>query len=123
MTLGLNLSAGNPLKRLSSGELTAPNVSDQSQPAVAAGHLHLPLPESSGVIKVNSHTSSILAGPHWWPAYEIRWDRRVTAPTWKKANQPITPIKPREKQRNRNQDRLSTGSAVAYVSFSIETAF
>ena len=39
MTLGLNLSAAKPLKRLSGGHLTVPNVSDQSKPAVAAGRL------------------------------------------------------------------------------------
>jgi hypothetical protein len=93
MTLGLNLSAAKPLKRLSGGHLTVPNVSDQSKPAVAAGRLCLRLPKSPGGIKINSRTSPILAWPRWRPASETRWDRRVTAPTWKKTKQHTTPIK------------------------------
>jgi hypothetical protein len=92
MTLGLNLSAGYPLKRLSGGQLTVPNVSDQSKPAVAAGPSHFRLPKSPGGNKVNSITSPISAWPRWRPS-ETRWDRRVTAPTWKETNQHTTPIK------------------------------
>jgi hypothetical protein len=124
MTLGLNLSAGYPLKRLSGGQLKVPNVSDQSKPAVTAGHLHLRLPKSPGGNKVNSHTSPISAWPRWRSASETRWDRRVTAPTWKKANQHSTPIKNQGKNnKKRNQHRLAGGSAVAYLSIGLEKAF
>jgi hypothetical protein len=99
MTLGLNLSAAKPLKRLSGGHLTVPNVSDQSKPAVAAGRLCLRLPKSPGGIKINSRTSPILAWPRWRPASETRWDRRVTAPTWKKTKQHTTPIKNKGKNK------------------------
>jgi hypothetical protein len=96
MTLGLNLSAGYPLKRLSGGQLTVPNVSDQSKPAVAAGRLHLRSLKSPG--GNNSRTSPTSAWPRWRPS-ETRWDRMVTAPTWKKANQHTTPIKNQEKNK------------------------
>jgi hypothetical protein len=86
MRRGLNLSAGNPLKRLCAGEHTpAPHVSDQSKPAVAACYWRLRAPRfPRGIKAANSRISPVSARLLGRPAsarIQTMWDLGVTTST------------------------------------------
>ena len=107
MTLGLNLSAAKPLKRLSGGHLTVPNVSDQSKPAVAAGRLCLRLPKSPGGIKINSRTSPISGLAALAAGFRNKVGPKGHRAYLEKNNQHTTPIKNQGK--NQKSEPASSG--------------
>jgi hypothetical protein len=111
MTIGVNLSAGNPLKGPGGSQFTTPNVSTQSKPIVAAGRLLLQLPKTPGRIKVDSSLTPIFAWPRSRPEMKVGTKGHNAYLEKSKPTQHTHQTKGKNKKWN--QLRLAAGSAVA----------